>query len=314
MRRGARVGMRRIGLALGSGGARGFSEIGVLLWLEEQGIEVHCISGTSVGSIIGAAVASGHTPQQLRETALGITWKDKMKFLRPSLKGRSVFEWGKIGKFLDDLFGETKIEELAMPFGCVAADIDSGREFVFRRGSVVEAVSASSVIPGVFPPVTVHGTHLVDGGVINPVPLELAFELGAERVIGINACRSVFNERIMYESEQPSIVGKVDGFIKTLIQKTPIGRLGIVDSESVSDKLDELRRSRNIIDVITDSIAIVSSRMLSLESLNAGPHFIVRPPVGVYQDLDFEHAERIIDLGYREAEEVGEDLIDFIES
>lgn len=306
--------MKRIGLALGSGGARGFSEIGVLLWLEEQGIRAHCISGASVGSIIGAAVAAGYTPRQLREKALEITWKDKMKFLRPSIKGRSVFEWSRIERFLENLLGDRTIEDLDMPFGCVATDIDSGREFVFKRGSLVEAVSASSVIPGVFPPVTIHGTHLVDGGVINPVPLELAFDLGAERVIGVNACRSVFSERIMYESDQPSTVKKVDGFLRTLIDKTPLGRLGIVDGESVSGKLEELRRSRNIIDVITDSIAIVSSRMLSLESLNAGPHFIVRPQVGAYQDLDFEHAERIIDLGYREAEEVGDDLLEFIES
>jgi NTE family protein len=306
--------MRRIGLALGSGGARGFSEIGVLQWFEEQGIKVHCISGTSVGSIIGAAVAAGYSPARLKEMALGITWKEKVKFLRPSVKGRSVFEWGRIEAFLEDVFGDRTIEDLEIPFGCVAADIDTGREFVFRRGRVIEAVSASSVIPGVFPPVAVHGTHLVDGSVINPVPLDLAFELGAQRVIGVNACRSVFSERIMYESEHPSTVKKVDAFLRTIIDKTPLGRLGIVDSDTVSEKLDELRRSRNIIDVITDSIAIISSRMLSLESLNAGPHFIVRPPVGAYQDLDFEHAERIIELGYREAQEVGDDILEFIGS
>jgi predicted acylesterase/phospholipase RssA len=118
----------------------------------------------------------------------------------------------------------------------------------------------------------------------------------------------------MYASEQPSVVGKIDGLLHTLIDKTPLGKLGIVDSGSVSEKLDELRRSRNIIDVITDSIAIVSSRMLSLEMLNAGPHYIIRPPVGAYRDLDFEHAERIIDIGYREAEQVGDDLLEFIQS
>lgn len=285
------------------------------MWLEEQGIEAHCISAASVGSIIGAAVASGLAPREIRDRALGITWKDKLKFLRPSLKGRSVFEWAGIEAFLEDLFGERRIEDLDLPFGCVAADIESGREFVFRRGPVVEAVSASSAIPGIFPPVEVHGTYLVDGGVINPVPLDLAFDLGAELVIGINACRSVFSERVLYESEdEPSIVGRVDGFLKTLIEKTPLGRLGIVDSATVGEKLEKLRRTHGIIDIITDSIAIVSSRMLSLEMLNAGPHFIIRPPVGGYHDLDFEHAERIIELGYREAEEVGDDLLEFIES
>jgi len=287
-------------------------EIGVLLWLEEQGVEFQCISGSSIGSIIGAAVASGMSPVRLKEKAMQITWADKAKLLRPSLKGRSIFEWNKIEEFLRGIFEQRAIEDFDLPFACVATDIDSGREFIFRRGDAVEALSASSAIPGIFPPVTVHGTHLVDGGVVNPVPLDLAFELGADLVVGVNACCSVYTERIMYESEQPSLVKKVDGFVRGLIDKSILGRLGIIDASAIGDKVDELRRSRNIIDVITDSIAIVSSRMLSLESLTAGPHFIVRPPVGAYQDLAFEHAAEIIDLGYREAQDCGDDLLEFI--
>ena len=284
----------------------------MLQWLEEQGIEIHCISGCSMGSIIGAAVASGYSPGRLKESAMQITWSEKAKLLRPSLKGRSIFEWGKIEKFLRGMFEERTIENMEMPFACVASDIDSGREFVFRRGDLVEALSASCSIPGLFPPVVVHGTHLVDGGVLNPVPLELAFELGADVVIGVNACRSVFSERIMYESDQPSLVKRVDGFVRGLVDKSLLGRLGIIDADTIGDKLDEMQRNRNIIDVITDAIAMISSRMLSLESLAAGSHFIVRPPVGAYQDLAFEHAAEIIDLGYSEARDCGDELLEFI--
>lgn len=307
-----RRGGGRIGLALGSGGARGLSEIGVLLWLEEQKIEPCCIAGSSIGAILGAAIAAGYSPRYLRDTALDITWADKVKFLRPSLKGRSIFEWKRIGGFLEELFEDRRIEDLEIPFACVATDIDTGVEFVFRQGSVLEAVTASAAIPGAFPPVEVRGMHLVDGQVVNPVPVDVAFELGAEKVIGVNVCRSVHTERMTYQSEEPSTTSRVDGWLRTVLEKNPLSRLGLIDSTELERRLDGLRDDRNIIDIVTDSIAIVSSRIMSMNLLDAGPHYLVRPEVGGYQDFDFEQAEDIIERGYRAAEESRDELLEFV--
>jgi NTE family protein len=304
--------VKKVGLALGSGGARGLGHIGVLLWLKEKGIEFQCISGSSIGSIIGAAIAAGYTPEHLRDIALGITWAKKVRNIKPSFRGKSIFEWQRIEEYLTELFGDKRIEDLKVPFACMATDIDTGREFVFKKGSVVKAISASSCIPGIFPPVEIEGAHLVDGGVVSPVPIDLASELGADLVIGVNVGRSVYSKRMVYESDLPSQTQRIDNWVRTVIEKSPLTRLGIIDGENLEEMILGRLRRRNIIDIITDSIAIVSSRVLSLQILEAGPHFLLRPAVGLYQDMDFEMAGEIIEKGYEEAVAAGDELMEFL--
>ena len=125
---------RKIGLALGSGGARGLSEIGVLLWLKENNVEISCISGCSMGSIIGAFSCVGFTPEHLKKTALDIKWTDIIRYLRLSFSSSSIFNWSRISRFLKENLGNKRIEELNIPFGCVAADINSGQEVVLKQG------------------------------------------------------------------------------------------------------------------------------------------------------------------------------------
>lgn len=288
------------------------SQIGVLLWLKEQGIEIYCISGTSIGAILGAAVAVGYSPEYLKEEASKINRIDLLKYMRLSFSGKSVFDWDKIEGFLKDKFSNKSIEDLRIPFACVASDIDSGQEFIFSRGDLVAAVSASSCIPGIFPPVNIHQRHLIDGELVNPVPLDIALELGADLVIGVNTCRSVFAERMQNRPDHPSLVKKMDGWVRESLGKTPLRYFHADSKSSPGDNGQERPRSRNIIDVITDSIAIVSSRVLAFERLRSGPHFIIRPPVGAYQDFDFDRAREIIDLGYAEAEKEKDELFRFL--
>ncbi len=303
----------RIGLALGSGGARGLCGIGALLWLKEQGIEISCIAGTSMGALIGAAAAAGYSPEHMKEIALELNWKDLLKYMRFSVAGKNIFEWGKIEAGLRKDFGRKKIEDLPIPFACVASDIDSGLEFVFKSGDLVDAISASASIPGVFPPVNVMGRNLVDGGLVNPVPLDLVVELGAERVIGINACRAVFTERESHEPRHIPMLDKVDEWVRESVGKAPIlSSIGPLLKSRDEEK--KKRRRRNLIDVFTDSLAIVSSRLLSFERLKAGPHFMVRPKVGGFQDFDFDRADEIIEAGYREMVSIGAELLEFLDN
>ena len=304
--------MKKIGLALGSGAARGLSQIGVMLWLKENGIEISCFSGTSIGSILGAAFAYGYTPEYLRDLALSVSWTDALKVLRLSLKGNSLLEWRKIGEFIEELFGDRKIEELKKPFACVATEIDTGDEYVFRDGPVVDAVRASACIPAVFPPVRMEGVHLVDGAVVTPVPVNLAFELGAEAVIGVNVNLSIFTERITFGDVPTSRTDRVGSRIEKMIARNPLVRRGYVDVGPIEKKVRELRRRRNVVDVFMDALAITSSKMLSLEMIDAGgPVYFLRPDVGGYQAFDFDMAEDIINHGYREAEEAGDELLEF---
>ncbi|MCK4537311.1 MAG: patatin-like phospholipase family protein [Candidatus Krumholzibacteria bacterium] len=306
---------KKIGLALGSGGARGLCEIGVLLWLKEHGIEVHCVAGTSIGSIIGGAYAAGFSPEYMREIALSMGWLEFLKAFRLSFKGRSVLEWDKIEAMLRVDLGGKKIEDLPIPFACVAADLDSGREFVFKEGDLVAAMGASACIPGVFPPVELLGRHLVDGELVNPVPLDLAKELGADRVIGVNASRSVFTDRMSHEAGHIGLVEKLDGWVRDSIEKNPL-----MSSFNARKWLDsvagdrERKRRRNLIDAFTDSIAIVTSRVLVQNELNAGPHFMINPEVGGFQTFDFDRAQTIIAMGYEETESISGELLEFIEN
>ncbi|HSG28199.1 MAG TPA: patatin-like phospholipase family protein, partial [Candidatus Krumholzibacterium sp.] len=128
--------MNKIGIALGSGGARGLCEIGVLLWLKEHGVEVSCVAGASIGSLIGGAYAAGFTPEYMREIATSVGWIELLKAFKLSFSGKGLLEWDRIDAFLrKDLEGK-KIEDLAIPFACVATDIDTGREFIFKEGDL----------------------------------------------------------------------------------------------------------------------------------------------------------------------------------
>lgn len=305
--------MKKIGLALGSGAARGLSQIGILLWIKENGIEVSCVSGTSIGSIIGAAIAYGYTPEYLRDLVLGIKWIDTLRYLRPSLKGRSFLEWKKIDEFMRELFGEKTIDELKMPFACVATDIDTGNEYVFRAGRITEALRASACIPAIFPAVEMNGIHLVDGAIVNPVPINLAFELGAEVVIGVNVNLSIFTERMTFGEAIPaSRMDRVDSKLKELIDRNPLVARGMIDTRRLEERYEKHRKKRNIMDVVTDTAAITASKILSLELLDIdGPLYLLRPDVGGYQDFDFDMAEDIVNHGYREAEESREELLEF---
>jgi len=306
-------GKKITGLALGSGGARGLCEIGVLLWLKEHDVKIGCVAGSSIGSLIGGAYAAGFTPEYMKEIAMRVGWKDYFRVMKLSFKGRSVLRWEKIEQKLRIDLGGKMIEELKIPFACVASDIDSGSEFIFREGDLVEAISASACMPGIFPPVKAMGRHFVDGELTNPVPIDLAMELGADRVIGVNACRSIFLERISHKAGHIGLIERVDGWVRGSMDKntliasiSPHKWLDIQKNEKTGE------RRRNIMDVFTDSIAITTSRVLALNEMKWGPHFMISPGVGAFQDLDFDRAGEIIDIGYNETERVKDELLHFV--
>jgi NTE family protein len=212
-----------------------------------------------------------------------------------------------------EMFGDKTIEELKIPYACVATDIDTGNEYVFRTGLVTEALRASACIPAIFPAVEMDGIHLVDGALVNPVPINVAFELGAEVVIGVNVNLSIFTERMTFGEDVPaSRMDRVDDRVRDLIDKNPLVQRGLIDTRRLGEKYNKLRRKRNIMDVVTDTAAITASKILSLQLLDtAGPLYLLKPEVGGYQDFDFDMAEDIINHGYREAVEAGDELLEF---
>lgn len=173
----------RIGLALGGGFARGVAHIGVIKVLEENGIPIHCLAGTSVGSIIAGAYASGATVEEMAAVARKVRWKD---FASWTLSTMGLASNKRMEAFLKRTFRSLRFEDMKRPLAVVATDLRTGQAMVFRSGELVPAVRASCAYPGLFLPVAYQGAWLADGGLVAAVPAQAVKELGADIVIGVS--------------------------------------------------------------------------------------------------------------------------------
>ncbi|MBB3226591.1 NTE family protein [Luteibacter sp. Sphag1AF] len=172
-----------IGLALGGGAAKGFAHIGVIKMLEASGIHVDVVSGTSAGSVVGAMYASGMDAFALQQQAFSL---DESKIRDVRLFSGGLVQGQKLEDYVNELVHHLPIEKLRMPFAAVATELETGERAIFVRGNTGQAVRASSSIPGVFEPVAIGGKHFVDGGVVSPVPVDAARQLGANIVIAVD--------------------------------------------------------------------------------------------------------------------------------
>ena len=233
---------KKVGLALGGGAARGLAHIGVLKVLEEEQIPIDVVAGTSAGSIIGSLYCSGYCWEEIRDLAHELNWGNLVSF---SLPTRGLLNPDKLEKLLDRLVYEKQFSDLLLPFTAIAVDLLSGEEVHLSRGSVSKAVRASCSIPGVFSPTTIEDRILIDGGILNSVPADVAANMGADFVIGVD-----LNSDRMQRAELKNIVDVMfftfQVLIKNNIQKG-INRADVLiapDLEGFSYKnmkqLDEL--------------------------------------------------------------------------
>ncbi len=175
----------RVGLALGGGGARGFAEIGVLRVLEQEKIPIHLVVGTSVGSLVGALYADSGRVLDAEFHALDVQEEDLFDVRALAIFSGGFVKGERLRRFVNAHVKARNIEDMAVPYAAVATDLRTGAPVVFSRGPVAEAVHASCAIPGVFVPVQVGEVTLVDGGVVEPVPVAVARRLGADVVIAV---------------------------------------------------------------------------------------------------------------------------------
>lgn len=177
---------KKIGLALGSGGARGVAHLGVIKALEEEGIRPDYITGCSMGSVVGAGYANGLSVEEMYEVVVKLKAINLIDFSAAPLTKLALFKGNKMQNLLLSKIGSTRFEELKIPFRCIASDLYSGRLVVLSEGDVAQAVKASSSIPGIFPPVKLNGMLLIDGGVLCRVPTEQVWDMGADAVIAVD--------------------------------------------------------------------------------------------------------------------------------
>lgn len=176
----------KIGLALGAGAAKGFAHVGVLRALEEAGIRIDMIAGSSMGAVIGGGYASGLSVSELSDVALNSDWLDVLNLLDPVFPTRGFIDGDKIKAFLDELYQQKNIEDLNIPFAATTVDIMNGELYVINKGNLANAARASSSVPIIFNPLSSDSLVLVDGGMIDPVPIDVVRSMGADYIIAVN--------------------------------------------------------------------------------------------------------------------------------
>lgn len=173
----------KVALVLGGGGARGFSHVGVLKMLDAQGLKPDMVVGTSAGSVAGALYAAGYNGFDLQEMAFAL---DRATVADWSVFGKGLIRGEALQTFINNAVHQKPIEKLKIPFACVAAKLSSGEGVLFQRGNLGQAVRASSSVPGVFQPVLIGGAEYVDGGLVSPVPIRYARQMGATFIIAVD--------------------------------------------------------------------------------------------------------------------------------
>ena len=175
----------KIGLALGGGAARGFAHVGVIAVLEEAGLKPQIVVGTSAGSLVAALYATGKTSAQLQQTALNMEEVAITDWMLP-IFGRGMFRGEALARYVNELTANRLIENMAIPLGIVATDLSNGQAVLFQKGDTGTAVRASSAVPAVFVPVRINGRDYVDGGLVSPVPVRFARQMGADIVVAVD--------------------------------------------------------------------------------------------------------------------------------
>ena len=220
---------KRVGLALGGGAARGMAHIGVLEVLQREGIPVDLIAGSSAGAAIGAIYAQGKDFVEIKKLALDLGKHSLVPFLDLSLPRSGLLRGRKIQNLVASIIGgNINFSDLKMPFACVATDIDTGEEVVIDQGSVPEAVRASITIPGILTVVKWQGRYLVDGVLVNPVPVNVVKQMGADFIIAVNVIPEVTDRANQVSSDRRQ-KSREPNIIHVLIQSVYIGTYALVE-------------------------------------------------------------------------------------
>jgi NTE family protein len=196
------LGGRRIGLAMGSGAALGYSIIGMLRVMEAHGIYPDIISGTSIGALLGSFYAAGQSPDELEQIALSITKPKLWSLADFTFPWQGVILGRQVLKFLKSILGDRDFKDLSLPFACVATDIMTGEEVVLREGPVAEAVRGSLSLPFFFQPYFHQGRFLVDGGLVNPVPTSVLKDMGADSLFSVNLTVPPSTKRFIHTKDR----------------------------------------------------------------------------------------------------------------
>jgi NTE family protein len=288
----------RIGLALGSGSARGWSHIGIIDSLIEAGIEPDIVCGTSIGSLVGAAYVAGRLTE-LRQWAQVVTWREIVGLMDVRLSGGGLIDGKQVVEFLRGLGIGEPIESYAKSYAAVATDLVTGREIWLQSGPIHEAVRASIALPGIFSPARIDGKWLLDGGLANPVPVSVCRALGADVIIAVNLNGDLLGRRFEREPESPAgaaPVGTPNELLGRVLSQLPAALREQV-AQIAPRLLPQGLSTPGYFDVLANSINIMQDHITRTRLAGEPPHVMLVPRLRDIGLMEFNRAREAIAEG-----------------
>lgn len=299
----------RIAVVLGSGAAKGLAHIGVLKVLDEIGIKPDIVTGTSMGSIIGALYASGLKASEIEMIASSMERSDIKKFFSFTFGEAGLADGAKIREFLEDFLPFRKIQEFPIPFACCSCSITDGREIIFDKGDAVEALRASSSIPVLLTPDRIGDSVLVDGGLVNPVPVSIARRMGADIVIAVNVLNtpilenktleipdSVYNNEPARETSQ--MLERLNDKMKNIIERE---KREIAKTAKTIGSFLNMNDQINIIDIASQTFMMAESNLAKYRLSIDKADYLIEPDMSDIKHLDFLKIKEAVLIGEKEA-------------
>lgn len=291
-----------IGLALGGGAARGFAHIGMLRALIAHGIVPNIVVGTSIGAVVGGAYAAGQL-DKLEEWARSLQPRNIFGYLDIRLNGSGLIGGSKLAAELEASIGPTLIEDLPIKYATVATEVRTGHEIWLTQGRMVDAMRASYALPGIFSPVLVGDRWLVDGALVNPVPVSAARAFGAEIVIAANVTSDVFAHGTTVYAHGPSVVAPTEAEPEGEPETPRRGLRKLFSAERTMKREFFGSAARpGISSVMVDAFNIMQDRITRARLAGDPPDLLISPRVGQIGWFDFHRADDLIAHGMRAAE------------
>ncbi|MFQ6612672.1 MAG: patatin-like phospholipase family protein [Fidelibacterota bacterium] len=297
---------KKIGIALSSGSARGWAHIGALEALQEAQIPIHYIAGSSIGAYVGAVFAGGGL-LSLKQFALTMDWRKLLSYIDVVFPKSGFLDGKRVAELFTMHTDAKTFGDLSIPLKIIATDLYSGERVILGSGNLVEAIRASISVPGVLTPYFHSGRWLVDGGLVDPTPVQVVREMGAEIVIAVDL-NSGLVSRFRHKSESTTFLEasqRVESERREVVAKLveQYGKAEQKIRKKIRQWFSRTNTRPHIIDVIGSSVGIMQEQISAVHLKIHSPDILIQPQLGDLKMFDFDQADRSIQEGYRRTKE-----------
>lgn len=291
---------QKIGLALSTGAARGLAHIGVIKVLEDAGIKVDYIAGASMGAMIGGGYAVTLDIGKVESIALKTDWRKLLSLVDLTLPLNGIIDGRKIQEFISSSIGDAKFSDAKIPLTVVATDVTTGERIILKEGNIAKAVRASVSIPILFTPYNYDGRFLIDGGVVDPVPVRLVREMGADFVIAVNLFSDL--KRYFSEEKPPESKSKKLSKLQRLKGIIPPGPIRAKADEIIFNRIDRVLKTPTLVGTGMQAIAIMERHLAIPQLMEAD--VVITPEIDDIGSIEYFRAKECIARGEEATKEV----------